>query len=128
MSGDANELIPYDIQLDLQKQRTDDFKKLLLTLEVIDDKKKILWAQIYEHAIEDRMNAYILFTDLYINSRGKPSEHVENGPVLAKYIERMSRSNDQILKLAELIQHAQEQESSVKDEGDIFDQIKHKKG
>jgi hypothetical protein len=64
----------------------------------------------------------MLFTEIYVNTQGQPSEHHLNGPIMSKYIERMSKSNDQILKLAELIQKAQE-EAEMISEDDIFDQI-----
>lgn len=93
-------------RFDDQKKKIEDFTDLLQTLSTLEDKKKILWTQIYEHAIEDRTHAYMLFTSLYVNCQGDLTNHQVSGPVLAKYIERMSRSNDQIIKLAELIQAA----------------------
>ncbi len=41
---------------------------------------------------------------------------------MSKYLERMSKSNDQILRLAELIAKAEES-ASVIDPNDIFDKI-----
>jgi hypothetical protein len=112
-------------QVALQKERAKEFSELLSTLTTVETKKKMLWAQIYEHAIDDRTNAYILFTDLFISAKGSPSDHQLNGPVLAKYIERMSRANDQILKLAELIQRAQDQEAGIS-EDEIYNKIQEK--
>jgi hypothetical protein len=44
------------------------------------------------------------------------------GSVMSKYMERMSKSNDQILKLAELISKEEEKAEVVSDD-DIFSKI-----
>ena len=43
------------------------------------------------------------------------------GSLMSKYLERMAKSNDQILKLAEII--AKEQEKDTMSNEDIFDKI-----
>ena len=48
-------------------------------------------------------NANVLLTDLMIQIKGNVSNHTMFGPIMSKYLERMSKSNDQILRLAELI-------------------------
>ena len=53
---------------------------------------------------------------------GGTTEHMNIGSIMAKYIERMSKSNDQILKLAELISKEEEKSAEVSVE-DIFDKI-----
>jgi hypothetical protein len=40
-------------------------------------------------------------------------QHALHGPNIAKYIERMSRANDQLLKLAELVAVALEKEDEA---------------
>lgn len=106
------EMRSYSQQLDEQSKMIDEFNTLLSTIENLDQKKKVLWIHIYRHAMEDRSHAYMLFTELFVNTRGKPSEAQLSGATFAKYIERMSKSNDQLLKLAELIQNAQSEKSS----------------
>lgn len=96
------------------------FSDLLQSLKEIDDKKKILWSEIYENAVADRENASILFTDTLIQVKGNAANHNILGPVIAKYLERMSRANDQILKLAELIA---KEDSKELDTNSIFDKI-----
>ena len=96
-----------------EDKRLGQFKDLLDSLSSLEDKKKVLWLHIYENAILDRTNAYSLMLELTATIKGNPAEHRLNGPILSKYIERMSRANDQILKLAELVQKAQEEEDSV---------------
>ena len=44
------------------------------------------------------------------------SDHVSAGQVMSKYLERMSKSNDQILKLVELISHEQEKQEVVSED------------
>ena len=49
------------------------------------------------------------------------ADHVLNGPLMSKYLERMSKSNDQILRLAELI--AKEEPDGEINMDDIFNKI-----
>jgi len=96
------------------------FCDLLDSLETTEDKKKYLWKEIYENALSDRENARILFTDLLIEAKGNAAQHAVFGPILSKYLERMCKSNDQILKLAEMI--GKEDDKAV-DVNSIFDKI-----
>ncbi len=79
------------------------FSDLLESLESTEDKKKLLWKEIYENALNDRESAGILFTDLLIQSRGNSANHTMFGSIMSKYLERMAKSNDQILRLAEIL-------------------------
>ena len=83
----------------------------------------MLWKEIYEHAIEDREKAKLLFNDAYISMQGGINEHMNIGAIMSKYLERMCRSNDQILKLAELIAKEEEKSDNIS-EDDIFSKIK----
>ena len=99
-----------------------EFSDLLDSIESLADKKKLLWREIYNNSIIDRMNAYMLFTDVYTTMQGGTADHIQLGSIMAKYIERMNKSNDQLLKLAELI--AKEEEKSARiNSDDLFDQI-----
>ena len=80
------------------KSKVEGFEKLLDSIENIEGKKKQLWKEIYENAFIDRMNAYMLFTDAYTNMQSGTASHVQLGSQLSKYIERMNKSNDQLLK------------------------------
>lgn len=105
-----------------------DFSNLLDSIDRKLDKKKTLWKQVYENAITDRMNAYLVFADLYINVHGKPDAHALHGQNLAKYLERMSKSNEQLLKLAELVANAEiegtdKEEESNLSEDDLYNKI-----
>lgn len=96
------------------------FSDILDTLTSTEEKKKLLWKEIYENAVNDRENAGILFTDTLMQVKGNAANHNILGPVIVKYIERMSRSNDQILKLAELIANEETKEMSM---DAIYDKI-----
>lgn len=80
-----------------------EFDNLLQQISSFSDKKKQLYLEIYENALTDRQNAYGLFTTLSSIVADKSSEHAIHGATLSKYIERMAKANDQLLKLAEII-------------------------
>ena len=103
-------------------KKTEQFGDLLGSIESLEDKKKHLWKEIYENAIVDRMNAYMLFTDVYSCMTGDKADHVTLGPMMAKYIERMNKANDQLLKLAELIAKEEEKAAQI-DPDNLFAQI-----
>tara|TARA_Y100000816_G_C25928695_1_gene484251 strand:- start:245 stop:604 length:360 start_codon:yes stop_codon:yes gene_type:complete len=103
-----------------KEDKINKFSDLLDSLENTEDKKKLLWKEVYENALTDRENAGILLTDLLFQTKGNLANHGTYGTTLTKYLERMSKSNDQILKLAELI--AREEEKSV-DINDIYGKI-----
>ena len=98
------------------------FSDILESIDTLENKKKMLWKEVYENSIEDREKAKLLFNDAYISMQGGVNEHMNIGAIMSKYIERMSKSNDQILKLAELIAK-EEEKSEVVSTDDIFSQI-----
>jgi hypothetical protein len=106
--------------LDEKEKKIKQFSDILDSLTSTEDKKKMLWKEIYENAVNDRENAGILFTDALMQVKGNTANHNILGPVVAKYIERMSRANDQILKLAELIAQEESKEMSM---DSIYDKI-----
>lgn len=105
-----------------KESKIKNFSDILENIDSLEDKKKMLWKEIYENSIEDREKSKMLFNDAYISMTGGTTEHMNIGSIMAKYIERMSKSNDQILKLAELISKEEEKSSEVSVE-DIFDKI-----
>jgi len=102
--------------------RVEQFSDLLDSLNRTEDKKKMLWKEIYENALVDRENASMLFTDVWKHMTGGTSEHATLGSILSKYLERMCKSNEQILRLAELIAKAEDHETKI-DPDDIFSKI-----
>ena len=109
-------------RLEKSKQNVKEFSDLLDSIESMEGKKKALWKEIYENAVVDRENAKMLFSDAYLNLTGALSDHANVGSVIAKYLERMCKSNEQILRLAELIAKAEEESARI-DPDDIFSEI-----
>ena len=103
-------------------KRIEKFSELLDSLQNTEDKKKLLWKESYQNAIEDRESASILLNDLLVTIPGNPTSHSTHGSLASKYLERMSKSNDQIIKLAELIAKEQERQDVVSPD-DIFKSI-----
>ena len=105
------------------KDRINDFNGLLNQIESINDKKRQLWKEIYENAITDRQNAYIMFTKLILIVQDKSAEHAIHGRTISSYIERMSKANDQLIRLAELVAKAELVSESISPD-DMFDKIR----
>ncbi len=59
-----------------------------------------------------------------MNVHGKPEMHTMHGDHIAKYMERMEKSNAQLLKLAELVQKLKESDDNKVPTGNsLFDEI-----
>ena len=104
------------------EKKIEEFNKVLEKIEHADSKKKLLWKEIYENASLDRQNAHILFVEAYTTMSQGTTEHATLGSTLTKYLERLSKSNDQILKLAELISKSESEYSSINAD-DLFSKI-----
>lgn len=104
-------------------EKVKDFSTLLDQIESLSDKKKRLWKEIYENAVIDRQHAYAVFLELSQIVRGKSTEHAVHGRTIATYIERMSKANDQLIKLAELIARADNSSKEINPD-DMFNMIK----
>ena len=100
-----------------------DFSDLIDSIESIDDKRKFLWKEIYSNAVVDRENSYALFINLYQTMSGAPAEHLTVGAMLVKYLERMSKANEQLLKLADIIKSSSEEVKESMTPEDIFSKI-----
>lgn len=119
MSDDeaTSDLVEVDARAVEEKIR--DFGGLLDTIQSLTDKKKQLWKEIYENAISDRQNSYVMFAKLVKITADKSTEHAVHGRTIATYIERMSKANDQLIKLAELIARADQANEKI-DPDDMF--------
>ncbi len=109
-------------KIENDKSKLEQFSDMLDSLELSEDKKKFLWKEAYQNAIDDRESAHILFVDLLKVSVGNTTNHLQFATSMSKYLERMSKSNDQILKLAELIAKEEEKSEAIQPD-DIFDKI-----
>lgn len=107
----------------LIEEKIKDFSELLEQIDNVNDKKKRLWKEIYENAVTDRQNAYVLFTTLVDIVENKSTEHAIHGRTLATYIEKMSKANDQIIRLAELVAKSEYKESDEIDPEEMFKKI-----
>jgi len=72
------------------------------------DKRKYLNSQVFvEEAIgnirEDRAMASTLLIELVKILKSDETKHQHSGPVAAKYLETLQRSNEQLVKLASLL-------------------------
>jgi len=105
------------------KHHIKNFSELLDEINSIGDKRKQLWREIYENAITDRQTAFGNFSVLLNICKEQSSEHAIHGRTLATYLERMSKANDQLIKLATLVEAAREKSDAVSSD-DIYDQIK----
>ena len=104
------------------EEKIKDFSELLDDLTATEDKKKALWKEIYQNAVSDRERASILFTEAYKAMGASATDHASIGATMSKYLERMCKSNDQILQLADLINKAELREARVNPD-DLFDKI-----
>lgn len=91
-----------------KKNLLEDFDELLKSIDEIGTKEKILWRQIYDNAITDRQNANLCFLDLYPTLTSDTDNHIQFGNSAVQYLTRMEKSNEQLLKLATIIQKALE--------------------
>ena len=119
---DSEKLLEKVEKAEKKENQIRNFSDILNNIDSLEDKKKMLWKEIYENSLEDREKAKMLFNDAYISMQGGVNEHMNIGGVMSKYLERMCRSNDQILKLAELISKEEEKSETIS-EDDIFSKI-----
>lgn len=108
------------------EDRIKDFSELLDEIESLNDKKKRLWKEIYEYALSDRQCAYALFIELCRIVKDKSAEYAIHGRTISSFLERMGKSNEQLIRLAELIARAEKKSDEI-DPEDLFDQINRKK-
>ena len=104
------------------EEKVRDFSSLLDQIEGLSDKKKRLWKEIYENAVYDRQNAYSLFVKLVKIVEDKSNEHAIHGKSLSSYIEKMSKANDQLIRLADLIAKAEKTSDEI-DSDEMFKKI-----
>ena len=79
---------------------------------------------------EDRAITATLLTDLVVYLRASEERHREVGPVAAKYDETLQRSNEQLVKVASLIQKKRASSANLTDEdkNEIFDLLNEDSG
>ena len=93
-------------------------------------RKNIASSEFIEEAIDnvrkDRAIASTLLIELVKILKQDETKHQYSGPVAAKYLETLQRSNEQLVKLASLISKKEGATSglSALEKSDIYDMIK----
>lgn len=104
-------------------EKSKDFSELLDTIQNVDSKLKSLWKNIYDNAVTDRQNSFVMFATLVAIVGASSSEFAVHGRTITSYLERMQKATDQMLRLSEAIANA-----TPKEEGpsanDLFDRIR----
>lgn len=103
-------------RIESSNRKVKEFGDILDSISSADDKKKMLWKEIYQNAVTDRESAHVLYTQLYMCMTGVSTEHSTLGPMLVKYLERMGKCNEQLIKLAEMISSSEKGERMTPDE------------
>lgn len=109
----ADQIDDLQSKAESESRKNNNFADLVKSLKDLDPKKKLLWIEIYDNAVSDRERAAMLFTEAYQSMGNSSADHVALGSIMAKYIERMSKSNDQILNLADMVSKAMEREEQM---------------
>lgn len=106
------------------KAKAADFSDLIDKIENIDTKTKQLYKEIYTNAITDRTNAEVLLETLIAIATENSTEHAVHGKNMATYIERMTKSNAQLLQLATLINEATKVSEENMDPETLYEHIR----
>lgn len=104
------------------ESRLKNFDALLKDIESMDDQKRHLWREIYENAIADRQNAFIMFKKTVAMADTSTNMAV-HGRTIEKFLEKMGRANEHLIKLAELIAKTDKKEDDLSPD-DLYNQIK----
>ncbi len=90
----------------------------------IDDKTKALWKEVYENATLDRERALVLYEDLVQECTGSGGlGHANHGITIAKYLERLEKSNAQLIKLSEMIEASKAEEGKGLSNDDLYNMM-----
>jgi hypothetical protein len=119
----ATDVFGADIRLD---EKVKIFEKILKGINNLDDKKRALWMDIYTNAVVDRQSAYANYTQIVSICADKSSEWAVHGRTVTATLERMQKATEQLIKLAVLVENAQEKNKPGEKEltpDDIFRKI-----
>lgn len=99
------------------------FDVLLGESDDIEPRLKSLWTEIYRNARDDREQANIFLTDLIRTLSGSDADkHTLHGPQAVRYLERIGKANEQLLKLADQIKAYRESQGKI-DSDALMDEI-----
>ena len=87
--------------------------------------KEEIWTEIYQNAFQDREKASMLVTNLWKEITADPEKHILYGTTVSKYLERMAKSNDQLVKISTLLQKKESNRTGLSsfDKDEIFDML-----
>lgn len=106
------------------EERLKNFDSLLKKIENMDDQKRHLWREIYENAIADRQNAFIMFRKT-VKMADTSTQMAVHGKTIEKFLEKMSKANEHLIKLAELIAKADGgNDGGIVSSDDVFKKIR----
>ena len=117
---DAVDMSEFKLAAEMAANRS--FDKLLDDIETVDENNKAIWLEIYHNANADRQNSYLMFCELVKTCNGRSTEFAVHGRTISTFIERMSKANDQLLKLAELVGKAREESDKI-DPDEMYDML-----
>jgi hypothetical protein len=104
------------------EERLKNFDALLRDIESIDDQKRHLWKEIYENAIADRQNAFLMFRKT-VKMADNSVQMAVHGKTIEKFLEKMSKANEHLIKLAELIAKTDKKSDEMSPD-DMYKQIR----
>jgi hypothetical protein len=113
-------------KLDKIEKKLKRFSDLLNEIGESDSKLGSMWLEVYENAHHDRAHANQLFDSVFEEIKLNPANHAVYGAQASKYLERLCKSNEQILKLAELVQKSYDNETQINPD-EIFSRIEQAK-
>lgn len=115
---------PIDISalFDKAQAKSEAFSSLIDKIDTAPEEQRALWREIYQNALDDRVNAQLLFTDLYRSVANNQHGHMNHGVLMTKYLERMNKATDQLLKLAELVDKAAQKDAEI-DADALYEEI-----
>lgn len=90
------------------EKKLNDFADLMRSIDDLPEKQRAIWRETYENALADRHNAFMLFKKMVqmvqqVQGTLSSSEMAVHGKTIATFLEKMSKANDQLLRLSELI-------------------------
>lgn len=115
-----------DEEIRTADEQSKKFSDILDRIEDVPSQQKTLWLEIYANAVEDRARARSMFDVLVETCKSTSGELAVHGATIAKFLERMSRANDQLGKLSELISLVKEKNDKI-DIDDAYNAIEKKK-
>lgn len=105
-----------------QEAAMPDFDELLFKAEDIEPRLRSLWLEIYTNSCYDREKISIQVSEVARAIKGDLTLQAVHGPLLTKYLERMSKANDQLLKLSEQVLAYRTKQGEL-DSDSLLDQI-----